>query len=378
MKGLASDQLAPTTAWAAAPAILLARGALDAIGFRRRSRRKLEVSDSLRRVEEGGIPAEAEARLRALGADEGFFASGLSVNEFALLAQLGPRPLAQVLGASVVRVGPQYLPPLPPYVKRYAGPLEYPYDEPLLQQRWSFKWNQTVVCELDTVTAAWNEVRRLALNRLAEEALQVYSDAVVGVRLGRGEHDWTKRTIDYLISGTAIRAPDSTKSRFPVLTDLSVQDYWRLQQAGYEPAGLVLATAVLFASASGRTRIQRAKTLRWNQEFEELSEAFSRARDLVRYRLESQARDCRAHEVVGTHLSHTIHRHEFKVERSVQPVGGSGWRRGQFGIPYYVSRSGEAERRGWVITMHGAATAVRAAADVPEFPPERVVRLRPA
>lgn len=40
--------------------------------------------------------------------------SGLSVNEFALLYRLGPQPLAQVMGASVVRTGWQYLPALPP------------------------------------------------------------------------------------------------------------------------------------------------------------------------------------------------------------------------------------------------------------------------
>src|SRR5258708_29077091 len=44
----------------------------------------------------------------------GLFTSGLSVNEFALLGRMGPAPLAQVMGASVVRPGWQYLPALPP------------------------------------------------------------------------------------------------------------------------------------------------------------------------------------------------------------------------------------------------------------------------
>jgi len=34
-----------------------------------------------------------------------------------------------------------------------------------------------------------------------------------------------KRTIDYLISGTAIRSPDSTQTKWPLLSDLSIQDY---------------------------------------------------------------------------------------------------------------------------------------------------------
>ena len=54
-----------------------------------------------------------------------------------------------------------------------------------------------------------------------EEALQVRADAVVDVELRRGEHDLAKRTIDYLISGNAIRSPDSTQTKWPLLSDLS-------------------------------------------------------------------------------------------------------------------------------------------------------------
>ena len=36
-----------------------------------------------------------------------------------------------------------------------------------------------------------------------------------------------------------------------------------------------------------------------------------------------------------------------------------GWRLGRFGIPYKVSGGSDVERRGWVITMHAAGTAIR-------------------
>ena len=64
------------------------------------------------RIEAGGIPRRAEERLQALADEGSLFTSGLSVNEFALLGSHGPQPLAQVMGASVVRTGWQYLPPL--------------------------------------------------------------------------------------------------------------------------------------------------------------------------------------------------------------------------------------------------------------------------
>ena len=72
-----------------------------------------EQSEALARIEAGGIPARAEERLKMLGTGGSLFTSGLSVNEFALLDRLGPQPLAQVMGASVVRPGWQYLPALP-------------------------------------------------------------------------------------------------------------------------------------------------------------------------------------------------------------------------------------------------------------------------
>ena len=67
-----------------------------------------------------------------------------------------------------------------------------------------------MVCELDVLTDAWNLARRRALDRLAEEALQVGADAVVGVRLHRSDHDLGKGTIEYVVTGTAIRLPGSS------------------------------------------------------------------------------------------------------------------------------------------------------------------------
>src|ERR1700761_5516756 len=71
-----------------------------------------DQSEELARIEGGGIPTRAEERLKALASEGSLFTSGLSVKEFALLDRMGPQPLAQVMGASVVRTGWQYLPAL--------------------------------------------------------------------------------------------------------------------------------------------------------------------------------------------------------------------------------------------------------------------------
>ncbi|MEO9119634.1 MAG: hypothetical protein ABI355_11110, partial [Solirubrobacteraceae bacterium] len=80
--------------------------------FHRDEQEDDERAQARARVADGHIPPQAQARLRALASDGLLFTSGLSVSEFALLDRMGPQPLAQVMGASVVRPGWQYLPAL--------------------------------------------------------------------------------------------------------------------------------------------------------------------------------------------------------------------------------------------------------------------------
>lgn len=343
-----------------------------------------EHSEALARIERGGIPAEAERRLQELGREGSLFTSGLSVREFALLDRMGPRPLAQVMGASVVRTGWQYLPPLDPVqveaswyggTRARYGPmmssraLQNRYAEPSWTEARKYQWHSTVVCELDVLSDAWMTARRRSLDRLTEEALQVGADAVVGVRLRHSDHDLGKRTIEYVVTGTAIRLPGSKAKSWPILTDLSLQDYWRLHSAGHDPLGLLTTTAVVFASASRTTRLQRLRTMNRNQELEELTRAFTDAREVVRGRLEGQLADARGEGAVGVDLSHAIHREKFSLGSAVTSENLRGWHLGRLGIPYRVSGKGDVEREGWVVTMHGAGTAVRRRADPGPPPP---------
>lgn len=361
------------------------------MGFLRGSDDEGPETEELARIEGGGIPTRAEQRLRELAGEGALFTSGLSVNEFALLQRMGPRPLAQVMGASVIRTGWQYLPALPPgqivapgggswgqaySTNRFSA---YQYQnritEPSPGQMFNYKWHTDVVCELDVLTDAWSAARRRALDRLSEEALQVNADAVVGVRLHRAEHDLGQGTIEYVVTGTAIRMPGSDASTWPILTDLSVQDYWRLHRAGHEPVGLLATTAVVFASPSTSLRMQRTRTLQRNQELNELSRAFRIARETVRARIEGQVSDAHGAGAVGVELSHAIHRDKLPVASSLGTVTTRGWHRGQLGLPYLVTGRGDTERRGWVITMHGSGTAVRRRTASSAPPVKPIVRL---
>jgi uncharacterized protein YbjQ (UPF0145 family) len=346
--------------------------------FRRGGQDDAGQAEALARIERGGIPTRAEQRLRALASEGSLFTSGLSVNEFALLDRLGPHPLAQVMGASVVRTGWQYLPALDPgevffgsgspfstLGKIAATPtptgygLTNRYTEASIAQVRNYKWRAEVVCELDTLTNAWNTARRRALDRLREEALQVGADAVVGVHLRSSDHDLGKGTIEYVVSGTAIRLSNSPGTNSPTLTDLSVQDYWQLHNAGHEPVGMVASTVVVFASPPRSIRWRRIRTTAQNQELAELSGAFHLARETVRTTLRGQLADFHGTGAVGVEFSHSVHHEKFALASSIQTSDRHGWHKGRFGVPYRVSGRGDVDRSGWVITMHAAGTAIR-------------------
>lgn len=234
-----------------------------------------------------------------------------------------------------------------------------PYTEASPAQVRAYKWHTEVVCELDELTDAWSMARRRALDRLREEALHVGADAVIGVHLHRSDHDLGKGTIEYVVSGTAIRLPGSAGTSSPTLSDLSVQDYWRLRSAGHEPVGLVATTSVMFASAPRATRARRVRTTPQNQELEEISSAFGAAREAVRARLRSQVSDAHGAGAVGVEFSHSVRREKLALASSLGSRGSRGWQRGPLGLPYFVSGHADVERRGWMITMHAAGTAVR-------------------
>ena len=186
-----------------------------------------EQAEALARIEAGGIPP------RARGAVAGARHRGLVVHQRPVGQRVraartgsGREPLAQVMGASVVRPGWQYLPALEPgevviggrYGSGY-GPIIHGMalpnrmTEASPSQIRNYKWHAAVVCELDVLTDAWNLARRRALDRLAEEALQVGADAVVGVRLQRSDHDLGKGLIECIVTGTAIRDPGRRPER---------------------------------------------------------------------------------------------------------------------------------------------------------------------
>lgn len=293
-------------------------------------------AESLARVEAGGITIAAERRLREIGEHGGAFTSDLSVADFALCHRLGLRPVAQVMGSSIYQVGYQYSP-------------------------WPTGMGGSFMFEMEALSEAWNEVRGRALGRLAQEAGHVGADAVIGVDLRTGEHDWAENAIEYVVIGTAVRhaqeaesgertrAGERSQRGAPVLTELSVADYTKLLSAGIEPLGVVAWSSVFFVAASYSTQMLGGLGFTRNQELGEFTQGVYSARETVVQRLTAQAAKLDASGVIGVRIAHDIGR---------MSVGAGSYSRG-----------------GLMVTFHAIGTAVRDTGSATPQAPKPIIDL---
>jgi uncharacterized protein YbjQ (UPF0145 family) len=226
----------------------------------------------------GGIPLAATERLTALaqpGGAPGPFGSDLGVDEFALLAARGVKPVTLVMGSSIYHTGWQ--------TGYYFQPGEVP-----------------------ALSTAYNESRRLALGRLLEEAQTAKADAVVGVRITQGAHDWAPGAVEFIAVGTAVHLPEHLRTPSQtVLTDLSGQEFWELCAAGVRPVGIAAYTSVHYVPATWQTRMAQGGSLfgggaSWtNQELPDFTQGVYDARESAMRRLTAQGADLGGDGIVG-------------------------------------------------------------------------------
>src|SRR6202021_2182062 len=122
-------------------------------------------------------PEAAEGRLsKTVGASEaGGFPSGLSVSEYVLLGEAGFEPLGFVVGSSIYHVGLQ------------IG-----------------RWNKNQ--ELRVLAPAIYNARELAMARMRAEADHLGADGIVGVELRIQMYVWGQDVLEFVATGTAVRA----------------------------------------------------------------------------------------------------------------------------------------------------------------------------
>jgi len=256
-------------------------GGDDGDGAEAARRREEDVA----RVESGSIPLAAEQRMQSLAAGATGFTSGLSVADFALCREAGVRPVAQVMGSSVYKVGWQGYP-------------------------WTQGWQPMgLATELETLTNAWNRARALALRRMAEEAALAGAHAVVDVTFEDRRHEFLDDEIEIVVNGTAAvldgRPPADDG---PVLTDLSMPDYALLRRGGYEPTGVFSATSVLYVVPGATTQRLTGGWQRFqpNQELTDYTQGLYAARELALGRANHMAWRDGATALVGVTLDQHV------------------------------------------------------------------------
>jgi uncharacterized protein YbjQ (UPF0145 family) len=284
-------------------------------GREARSRAQTEQAASLDALARGGLPLRAQQRLGEIGKTaSGFFTSDLSVDEFALVHAVGLRPISQVMGSSIYHVGWQQRP------GSYGG------------------WQPGGVSqELTVVSEAWNTARLRAFARLEQEAKLVGADAVVGVHMTKGEHDWAAGAIEYVAVGTAVRADGVEPLERPALSDLSGQDTWKLWRAGYRPLGVVGASTVHYVVAGWSTQQASGYWSSWaNQELGDFTRGVYDARETALGRMTAEARKIGAAGVVGVSIEHNVQERE---------SGAGGSQRTDLVVTFHVIGTAIGERQ---------------------------------
>lgn len=276
-------------------------------------------------IEAGGLPLAAEERLRALAASRGkLFTSDLSVNEFALLRGRDIKPITQVMGSSIFQHGWQNM----PYDTWYGynrGRHRTTFGGmgsfgSLGAGSWGYSGGgEAWTRELTYLSDAFNGARTRALDRLRAEAELAGADAVVGVHVNRGGHDFAgEDTVEFTAVGTAVRLPAELQTGRVVITDLSGQDYINLAAAGYRPIGVVGMTTVMYvaSSASQSWVLSSGNSFfsvagRANQELRDFTQGFYEAREVAMSHLNIQAQRLGAHGIVGVSIDQHMREREY-------------------------------------------------------------------
>ncbi len=134
----------------------------------------------------GGLPLNAERRVRLLAENTRLFTSTLSVNAFVSACAAGMIPCGQVTGTSVYHVGWQAVPV-----------------------------SQSM--ELTPLSHAQTQARRLALTRMLEEAKRLGADGVIGVTLRSNAHGWGPHGLEFTAIGTAVRWAQRRSGGYPFI-----------------------------------------------------------------------------------------------------------------------------------------------------------------
>lgn len=223
-------------------------------------------------------PQAADGRLaQTAGANpSGVFTSDLSVSEYVLLGEAGFEPLGFVVGSSIYHIGIQVA-----------------------------RWGQNQ--ELQVLTQAMYSARELAMSRMEAEAEHLGADGIVGVQLRMQTYVWGQDVLEFLATGTAVRALGGSAGahRTPdgraFTSDLSAQDFFRLLAGGAVPVSFVLGTCVYHIAH--QSVMQTLRQAGQNQEMIQFTQGIYEARELALSRMQAEAAEAKSAGIVGVNVA---------------------------------------------------------------------------
>jgi uncharacterized protein YbjQ (UPF0145 family) len=246
-----------------------------------------QQKDAVAALENGDLPPLAKKRIHEHTVrQDGFFSSDLSVREFLLTEETGIQPISQVMGTAFYNIS---------LSGSYTG--------------W---WRNTG--ELVKTTEAHMHARKLAVDRMKQEAKLLGASGVIGVRIFSRKSYLAPRLTEFTAYGTAVHVPGHPPGQEPFTSDLNGQDFWQLYKAGYRPKELVMGMCCYYISTNFFTNFKANMQTygflglgNWsNQEMEALTKGFNHSRNVAKERLMEQCIASDAHGCVGMSISHTV------------------------------------------------------------------------
>jgi uncharacterized protein YbjQ (UPF0145 family) len=228
------------------------------------------------------VPTAEQARLSSVR-QSGSWTSALSTTEFAAIRSVGFEPAGQVLGAAVYNVGfagygcPTYGVGSAEAIKEFNKSHGYGRTE-----------FYTQVSTLGTAAAfgplvqTLHAARSTALARMTRQCAALGAHGVVGVTLTLSR---SSLGLEFVATGTAVRAPGAILLPQPFTSGLTGQDFAKLLSAGFVPVSLVLGIVIGVRHDDLLVKGQRRRTL-GNIEAAGYTNLVHRARAAARIELE--------------------------------------------------------------------------------------------
>jgi uncharacterized protein YbjQ (UPF0145 family) len=136
------------------------------------------------------------------------------------------------------------------------------------------------------------------------------ADGIVGVTLAIQQYVWGQDVMEFIATGTAVRALAGTGAhRAPdggaFTSDLSAQDFFRLLAAGVVPVSFVLGTCVYHIAH--QSAMQSLRQAGQNQEMAMFTQGIYEARELALNRMQDEAAHAQASGIVGVNVVVSSH-----------------------------------------------------------------------